>query len=473
MKNEQQRKNKQKTLVFTLAMACSLLFIGVILNMAPVTHALASPTVSINPVTQSVVQGTDFCIEVHVNSNGESIRTAGFQLTYPTIFTVKSFTYENLLGTSVIQMGAPSVGDTSGLINYAASRIDGGADSENGNLATICFTAPGSPGGPYTLDLHDIILVNGAGTALTGIGVTDGTVTVTSGSVPLAAQCNGPYSGMATSPVSFMGSATGGTPSYTYAWDFNYDGTFNTQSTLQNPTYTYTMAGTYTVALRVTDSTTATDMCTTTATISPYTPTTPPYLQADPTGQTIMPSESFCVDIMVDSDPHTVKTVGFQLSYNGTWFTVQSFTYENLLGASVLEMGTPSMGDDSGLINYAVSRTDGGADMENGKIVTICFTSKPGTPEGTYPLDIHDAILIDGSSAAISGITIVDGEVTINACANTPDVNNDGKVNVLDMILVGQHWGQTGDPGWTAEDINCDGIINILDMISIGQNWTG
>ena len=81
MKNEQQRKNKQKTLVFTLAMACSLLFIGVILNMAPVTHALASPTVSINPVSQSVVQGTDFCIEVHVNSNGESIRTAGFQLT--------------------------------------------------------------------------------------------------------------------------------------------------------------------------------------------------------------------------------------------------------------------------------------------------------------------------------------------------------------------------------------------------------
>ena len=90
-----------------------------------------------------------------------------------------------------------------------------------------------------------------------------------------------------------------------------------------------------------------------------------------------------------------------------------------------------------------------------------------------WTLTRDDVILVDGSLTSISGVTLVDGAITINPCANTPDVNTDGRVNVLDMILVGQHWEQTGDPGWIPADINCDGIINILDMIHIGQHWTG
>ena len=53
------------------------------------------------------------------------------------------------------------------------------------------------------------------------------------------------------------------------------------------------------------------------------------------------------------------------------------------------------------------------------------------------------------------------------------DINMDGSVNVLDMTLVGQDFGQTGAPGWIREDVNGDGIINILDLVLIGQHWTG
>ena len=53
------------------------------------------------------------------------------------------------------------------------------------------------------------------------------------------------------------------------------------------------------------------------------------------------------------------------------------------------------------------------------------------------------------------------------------DVNGDGKVNVLDMIRIGMHWGETGPPGWIPEDVNQDGVINVLDMIFVGMNWTG
>jgi len=41
------------------------------------------------------------------------------------------------------------------------------------------------------------------------------------------------------------------------------------------------------------------------------------------------------------------------------------------------------------------------------------------------------------------------------------------------MIRVGQHWGETGTPHWVREDVNRDGSVNVLDMILIGQHWTG
>jgi hypothetical protein len=53
------------------------------------------------------------------------------------------------------------------------------------------------------------------------------------------------------------------------------------------------------------------------------------------------------------------------------------------------------------------------------------------------------------------------------------DANGDSVVNVLDMVLIGQHWGQIGSPGWIPEDVMKDGVINVLDMIIVGQHWTG
>jgi len=50
------------------------------------------------------------------------------------------------------------------------------------------------------------------------------------------------------------------------------------------------------------------------------------------------------------------------------------------------------------------------------------------------------------------------------------DINGDGVADVLDMVLVGQRWGEAGLTGWIREDANEDGTVNVLDMIIIGQN---
>jgi uncharacterized repeat protein (TIGR01451 family) len=55
------------------------------------------------------------------------------------------------------------------------------------------------------------------------------------------------------------------------------------------------------------------------------------------------------------------------------------------------------------------------------------------------------------------------------------DVNGDGSVNVSDVLLVLDHWGETpSSPGWDAAvDVNQDDVINISDVIVILDHWTG
>ena len=47
------------------------------------------------------------------------------------------------------------------------------------------------------------------------------------------------------------------------------------------------------------------------------------------------------------------------------------------------------------------------------------------------------------------------------------DLNKDGKVNIFDLVLVGNHFGESGPEG----DINGDGIVNIFDLVIVGNNF--
>jgi len=116
--------------------------------------------------------------------------------------------------------------------------------------------------------------LNGRAMAQTAVTLIANTITAPSGVAPgpeLVAEAGGPYTGTAGSPVSLSGSATGGTPPYSYAWDLDNDGAYD-DSTLQNPSHTWATAGDYTVGLRVTDYVAATD----TDTASVHITTAPP-----------------------------------------------------------------------------------------------------------------------------------------------------------------------------------------------------
>ena len=103
----------------------------------------------------------------------------------------------------------------------------------------------------------------------------------------------------------------------------------------------------------------------------------------------------------------------------------------------------------------------------------------------TTGLSMSSTGVISGTPTTAGGPTSVTFQVTdINNATTTKslsittvyaawDVNGDGSVNVLDMILIVQDFGETGTPGWIREDVKDDGVVNILDLIIVGQHWTG
>jgi len=118
--------------------------------------------------------------------------------------------------------------------------------------------------------------------------------------------------------------------------------------------------------------------------------------------------------------------------------------------------------DNDSLI-YSASNLPEGASFDPG---TRTFSWTPRYDQaGVYTVHFE---VSDGELTDAEDITI-----TVVQLNEDWDVNGDDAANVLDMVLVGQHWGETGLTGWIREDANEDGAINVLDIILIGQHWTG
>ena len=77
---------------------------------------------------------------------------------------------------------------------------------------------------------------------------------------------------------------------------------------------------------------------------------------------------------------------------------------------------------------------------------------------------------------SVTGDTIAAGSyqfrITVEGRLTTGDVNRDGVVSILDLILVAQQLGRRV-PAGSAVDVNGDGIVSILDLIRVAQGIAG
>jgi hypothetical protein len=55
------------------------------------------------------------------------------------------------------------------------------------------------------------------------------------------------------------------------------------------------------------------------------------------------------------------------------------------------------------------------------------------------------------------------------------DVNSDGVVTVMDLVLISNHYDQNGSNGWIREDVDNNGDVEVLDMVLVsghfGEEW--
>ncbi|MDE0427492.1 MAG: cohesin domain-containing protein [Candidatus Poribacteria bacterium] len=100
-----------------------------------------------------------------------------------------------------------------------------------------------------------------------------------------------------------------------------------------------------------------------------------------------------------------------------------------------------------------------------GTLLSVTFTAKtPGQTQLT--LENFQLAAITGEPIPVGLPEIL---ITIEVQLTTGDVNRDGQVSILDMVLVARQFGNTV-PSDSAVDINGDGVINVLDLILVSQH---
>ena len=190
-----------------------------------------------------------------------------------------------------------------------------------------------------------------------------------------------------------------------------------------------------------------------------------------PQSQIVSAGQPFSIDIVVD--PSGIDTAGVQvnLSFDGTLVTADSVAEGNFLNQD----GTETI-FSSGIINNPGGNIGNiygaflGSESVNtsGVFATISMTA--GNNPGISTLNLLDVVISDASGTALP-IVIAPGSVEILRCDAIWDTNQDGVTNIQDIVIVGQHFGETTYPPYPLYDVNGDGIVNIQDIVIVGQHF--
>ena len=142
---------------------------------------------------------------------------------------------------------------------------------------------------------------------------------------------------------------------------------------------------------------------------------------------------------------------------------------DNQNGVSLVPLSKPFLvevqdANGSALVGISVTfAVTAGGGMLN---TTITRSDINGRAQSTLTLGPNIGTnIVEVSAAGIQGIAIFHAISDTEAPSIAADVNNDGSVNILDLVLIASDFGNEGQN--LAADASGDGVVNVLDLILV------
>ncbi len=218
-----------------------------------VVPAAADSVVTIGLDSTEVPEGDTFPLRIQVEGV-ENFDAAQYDITYDETVLEVTGVADGLIGSTIIPAAdswAYIPADTQGTIRVVNNipGLDGVTGS--GYLSVIYFQAIGAAGTSSNITISDGLLGDITATAITtNWPPSPATVNIIASVV--AEFTSDVTEVLVGETVSFTAEPSGGTAPYTYAWDFENDG--STDNTSANPIHSYNTIGQKTVSLTVTDA---------------------------------------------------------------------------------------------------------------------------------------------------------------------------------------------------------------------------
>ena len=150
------------------------------------TGVVQAASVSIDPLSKNVNGSDTFSVNIAVDPAGQAVMGTQIKLSFDkSVVNLNSAVPGTFLGSSPVQF-AKNIDNANGTLELGYTVAGGDtAKTANGTFATLTFTAKNNaPNGTSNLDLTMAKLTNATADPISGVTMTDGTITVNQGSTP-------------------------------------------------------------------------------------------------------------------------------------------------------------------------------------------------------------------------------------------------------------------------------------------------